>query len=96
MGTNHYWLKKKELYECEFCHLRMILRSGSLLGNSKLSYQYWFICIHITTATKKTISALEMQRQLGHLYCELIWSIMHKMRRVMGQPYELYQLDGQV
>jgi len=67
-----------------------------LLENSKLSYQYWFICIHLMTATKKTISALEMQRHLGHRYYEPIWSMMHKVRRVMSERDEIYQLDGHV
>lgn len=95
-STHHYWLKSKELYECKTCHFRMSLRSGTLLENSKLPYQHWFICIHLMTATKKTISALEMQRQLGHKYYEPIWSMMHKVRRVMSERDELYQLEGEV
>jgi len=74
----------------------MSLKSGTLLENSKLPYQYWFICIHLMTATKKTISSLEMQRQLGHSYYEPIWSMMHKVRRVMSERDETYQLEGQV
>jgi len=31
----------------------MSLKSGTLLESSKLPYQYWFICIHLMTATKK-------------------------------------------
>jgi hypothetical protein len=36
----------------------MSLKSGTLLENSKLPYQYWFVAIHIMTATKKSISAM--------------------------------------
>jgi hypothetical protein len=95
-NKEHYWLKSKELYECKTCHFRMSLKSGTLLENSKLSYQYWFIAIHLMTATKKTISALEMQRQLGHKYYEPIWSMMHKIRRVMSERDQMYKLDTQV
>jgi hypothetical protein len=95
-GGDHYWLKSKELYECKACHFRMSLKSGTLLESSRLPYQYWFIGIHLMTATKKTISALEMQRQLGHRYYEPIWSMMHKIRRVMSERDETYQLEGQV
>jgi len=93
---DHYWLKSKELYECKSCHFRMSLKSGTLLENSKLPYQYWFIAIHLMTATKKTISALEMQRQLGHKYYEPIWAMMHKIRRVMSERDETYQLGNEV
>jgi transposase-like zinc ribbon protein len=88
-NRDHYWLKSKKLYECKSCHFRMSLKSGTLLENSKLPYQYWFIAIHLMTATKKSISALEMQRQLGHKYYEPIWAMMHKIRRVMSERDEL-------
>jgi len=56
--------------------------------NSKLSYQYWFIAFHLMTSMKKTISALEMQRQLGHDYYECIWNMIHKIMLVMGKRYD--------
>ena len=93
---DHYWLNSKALYECKKCHRRMSLKSGTLLENSKLPYQYWFIAIHLMTSTKKTISALEMQRQLGHKFYEPIWAMMHKIRRVFSERDEQYQLDGEV
>jgi hypothetical protein len=46
----------------------MRLKTGTVIENSKLTYQYWFIAMHLMTSTKKTISALEMQKQLGHKY----------------------------
>ena len=62
-SKEHYWLKSKELYECKACRFRMSLKSGTVLENSKLPFQYWFIAMHLMTATKKTISALEMKNQ---------------------------------
>ena len=95
-GLDHYWLKSKELYECKSCHFRMSLKSGTVMKNSKLPYQYWFIALHLVTVTKKTLSALEMQRQLGHKYYEPIWAMMHKMRRSMSKRDDLYHLDSNV
>ena len=92
---NYWWLESKEQYECRNCGFRMSLKSGTVMENSKLPYQYWFIAFHLMTATKKTISAMEMQRQLGHQYYECIWSMMHKIRLVMGKRDDLYQLVGQ-
>jgi transposase-like protein len=95
-GRKHYWLKSKELYQCKSCGFRMSLKSGTLLENSKLPYQYWFVAIHLMTATKKSISALEMKSQLGHRYYEPIWAMMHKIRRVLSERDNTYKLDGEV
>lgn len=90
--NDYWWLKSKELYDCKKCGFRMSLKSGTVLENSKLPYQYWFIAFHLMTSTKKTLSALEMQRQLGHEYYECIWAMMHKIRLVMGKRDDLYTL----
>lgn len=91
----YWWLKSKEQYECKKCGFRMSIKSGTVMENSKLPYQYWFIAFHLMTSTKKTISALEMQRQLGHDYYECIWAMMHKIRLVMGKRDDLYKLSDE-
>jgi len=58
-----------------------------------LPYRYWFIVMHLLTTTKKSFSALELQRQLGHKYYEPIWAMLHKLRAVMGKRDSKYQLD---
>lgn len=82
--TDHYWKKDKWSYECKKCGFRTSLRSGTVMHSSKLPFQYWFIAMHLLTATKKSFSAKEMQRQLGHNRYEPIWAMMHKIRSVMG------------
>jgi len=66
------------------------------MENSKLPFQYWFIAMHLITSTKKSISAKEMQRQLGHKRYEPIWAMMHKLRLVMGIRGESYTLSNEV
>lgn len=95
-GREHYWLKTKELYECKKCHFRMSLKSGTVMENSKLPFQYWFIAMHLMTATKKSISALEVQDQIGHKYYEPIWAMMHKLRRVLSERDNSYELEGEI
>jgi DNA-directed RNA polymerase subunit RPC12/RpoP len=90
----YWWLESKQQYECKKCGFRMSLKSGTVMENSKLPYQYWFIAMHLMTSTKKTISALELQRQLGHKYYEPIWTMMHKIRLVMGKRDDVYRLSG--
>ena len=55
---------------------------------------YWFIAMHLLTATKKSISAAELQRQIGHKRYQPIWELMHKLRSVMGTRDDKYTLKG--
>jgi len=91
-----WWLGSKNQYECKKCGFRMSLKSGTVMENSKLPYQYWFIAMHLMTCTKKTFSAYELQKQLGHKYYEPIWAMMHKIRLVMGKRDDLYNLSGDI
>ncbi len=66
------------------------------MHGSKLPLMYWFAAMHLMTATKKPISALEMQRQLGHKRYQPIWEMMHKLRSVMGTRDDEYKLKNMV
>lgn len=63
------------------------------MHGSKLPLMYWFTAIHLL-ATKKTFSAKEMQRQLGHKRYQPIWEMVHKIRSVMGERDSQYALKG--
>jgi transposase-like protein len=92
----HIWLKNKLRYECKQCHSRQSLRTGTVMQYSKLPFQYWYIAMHLLTSTKKSFSALEMQRQIGHKRYQPIWELCNKLRDVMGKRDDLYNLSGEV
>jgi transposase-like protein len=91
-GSTHRWIENKSQYECSNCGNRTTLRSGTALHGSRLPFRYWFIAMHLITSTKKSFSALELQRQLGHNRYEPVWLMLHKLREVMGKRDEEYQL----
>jgi transposase-like protein len=93
-GKEHYWKKDREQYECKTCRKRQTLRSNTVLHGSQLPFRYWFIAIHLLTSTKKSFSASELQRQLGHKRYEPIWGMLHKLRAIMGKRDEQYSLSG--
>lgn len=72
------------------------MTAGTVMHGSKLPLMYWFTAMHLMTATKKTFSALEMQRQLGHKRYQPIWEMMHKLRSVMGVRDDKYKLQNTV
>ena len=94
--TDHYWKSDKWQYECKDCGFRTTLRSDTVMQGSNLPYQYWLTAIAFLTTTKKSFSALEMQRQLGHKRYEPIWAMMHKLRLVMGNRDARYKLSDYI
>ena len=95
-GTSHYWLRSKWQFECKSCHFRTTLRSGTVMENSNLPFRTWYLAILFMTATKKGMSACEMRRQLDHKRYATIWSLMHRIRTLMGRREDLYSLAGMV
>ena len=93
-STDHFYLVNKKQWQCRSCNYRTTLTSGTVMENSNLPFHYWMFCIELMTLSKKSFSALEMQRMLGHKRYEPIWLMMHKIRRVMSKRDEKYKLNG--
>lgn len=88
----HYWQQSIWQWECKECKFRTTMRSGTVMEASKLPFRYWLAAMAFLTTTKKSISALELQRQLGHKRYEPIWAMLHKLRLVMRYRDSQYQL----
>lgn len=94
--TKHYWKTSKEQWQCSRCGFRTTIKSGTVMENSNLPYQYWFIAMHLLTSTKKSFSAKEIQRQIGHNRYQPIWEMLHKIRSVMGLRDHEYNLSNEI
>lgn len=95
-GTDHYWKQDKECFECKHCHYRQSLKANTVMHGSQLPLRYWFIAMHLLTSTKKSFSAAELQRQLGHKNYNPIWALLHKLRKAMGRRDAEYEFCGMV
>jgi hypothetical protein len=95
-SKKHYWLKAKWQWQCADCSFRSTLRSGTIMQSSKLPVQIWYLAILFMSATKKGMSACELQRQLDYKRYDTIWSLMHRIRSAMGNRDERYQLEGMI
>lgn len=95
-GTKHYWMKSIGQFQCKECRTRTTLRKGTVMEDSNLPFQTWFIAIHLMTSVKKPISAKEMQPQLGHKRYKPIWYMMQKIRTAMGAREDGRTLSGMV
>lgn len=95
-GKRHYWLRAKWQFQCSACDFRTTLRSGTVMEKSRLPFRTWFLVMLFMTSTRKGFSARELQRQIGHKRYMTIWSMMHKLRDVMGKRDDLYRLTDMV
>jgi len=96
-GSKKFSFRNSKLrFYCKSCNKSFSLKSGTVMQNSNLSFMIWLFCIKYMTLTKKSISALEMQRLLGQKRYEPVWYMMHKLRIVMGKRDALYDLNGNI
>lgn len=93
--TDHYWLASNKKFKCKQCNSKKSYKSGTLMEKSKLGVQVWFMLLHLMTSTKKSLSALEVSRQLELRY-DTIWYAMHKIRCAMGKRDTNYKLNGTI
>jgi hypothetical protein len=95
-GHRHFWLEGKWQWQCVKCKFRTTLTSGTVLENTKLPIQTWFLCLHYMLDSKKGMSALEIQRHTERKRYEPIWSLLHKIRKRMAISEELNLLSNSI
>ena len=66
------------------------------MQHSNLPFLVWYRAIFLMSTTKKGFSAKEMQRQLGLKRYEPVWSMVHKIRKAMGNRDAKYTLEGMI
>jgi hypothetical protein len=66
------------------------------MESSKLPFLVWYKTIFLMSTTKKGFSSKEIQRQLGLKRYEPVWSMVHKLRKAMGERDDRYTLEGMI
>lgn len=79
--------------ECAACGRQTSLISGTLLQASKLPLRTWFLAMHLLSAAKTNLSALELKRHLGVCY-RTAWRLKQKIMQAMTAREERRQLQG--
>jgi len=80
-------------YQCRACRHQTTLTAGTLLAGSKLPLTTWMLAMHLLTATKTNLAALELMRHLGVNY-KTAWRIKHKVMQAMAEREASRQLNG--
>ncbi|MHB8204195.1 MAG: IS1595 family transposase [Desulfomonilaceae bacterium] len=71
------------LYKCGACLKQFTVTVGTIMHGSHLSIRQWVIAFHLMTSSKKGVSALQLQRNLGLGSYKTAWFLAHRIRLSM-------------
>lgn len=90
--TNHYRIKSKKVFSCEFCGTQVSPLAGTIFHKSSTSLTDWFYAIYLMTQTRSGSSAKQLQRMLGVTY-KTAWR-MYKQIRILMAEHPISSLGG--
>ncbi len=64
-----------------------------MFAATKLPLRTWVLALHLLTATKTNLAALELMRHLGVNY-KTAWRVKHKVMQAMAERENSRQLSG--
>jgi hypothetical protein len=93
-----YLVKKRRgaVYECKKCGTQSYVTAGTIFHRSRQPLQKWFWAIFLMSTSKKGVSMLYLQRQLGIKSYQAAWLMGHKIRLAMLERDSVYTLKGTV
>jgi transposase-like protein len=83
------------VYKCRNCRKQFTVTINTIFEGSHISLRNWLMAFHLICTSKKGISALQLQRNLGLTY-KSAWHMAHRIRYAMKQPLLSTMLKGQV
>ena len=79
-GHEAWYLPSRKLDECRGCHKQVSLTAGSVMHGTRKPLRLWFLAMYLFVSSKRGISALELQRELGLAKYQTAWTWLHKLR----------------
>lgn len=83
------------VYKCRNCRKQFTVTLGTIFEGSHIPIGKWLMAFHLICSSKKGISALQLQRNLGLTY-KSAWHMAHRIRYAMKQEPLSTMLKGQV
>jgi len=70
------------LFKCNDCYEQFTVTVGTVFERSKIALNIWLQAVHLMCASKKGISAKQLERMLGVTY-KTAWFMAHRIREAM-------------
>ncbi|WP_146093676.1 transposase, partial [Xanthomonas hyacinthi] len=71
-------------YQCRACRHQTTLMAGTMFEGTKPPLRTWMLALHLLTATKTNLAALELMRHFGVNY-KTAWRMKHKIMQAMAE-----------
>ncbi len=81
-------------YHCNDCRDKFTVRVGSVMERSHIPLTKWALAFHLMCASKKGVSAKQMQRMLGFTSYKSAWFMCHRIREAMKPDAKAGPLGG--
>jgi ISXO2-like transposase domain/Transposase zinc-ribbon domain len=93
-----YSVKKGHVtvFECKKCRTQTYLTAGTMFEKSRQPLRKWFWAIFLMATSKKGVSMIYLQQQLGIKSYQTAWLMGHKIRHAMQKRDSAYKLKGTV
>ena len=85
----------RRLLQCCACRYQASLTAGTIFHKTRTPLVKWFWAIWLASRDKGGTSAMRLSRQLELGY-RTAWTMLHKLRKAMGQRDERYTLTGSI
>jgi len=77
-------LPSRRLDECRRCGKQVSLTAGTVMHGTRKPLRLWFLAMYLFVSSKRGISAMELQRELGLAKYRTAWTWLHKLRDAVG------------
>ncbi len=84
-GTKTGETYQRRVYDCNKCRHQFSATAGTIFHDTHLPLRTWMLAIHRLAESKKGVSALQLQRELGLRSYRTAWYLCHRIREVLKQ-----------
>ncbi len=81
------------MFLCNDCRDKFTVRTGTVMERSHVPLHKWLLATHLMAASKKGMSAKQMERMLGVTY-KTAWFLCHRIREAMDGAAPTGPLGG--
>ena len=82
------------LFKCRDCRQQSRVETGTVMHGSRLGLRKWLMAFFILASSKMSVSALQLQRQLGIGSYKTAWHLCHRVRWAMANSDFTKELGG--
>lgn len=83
------------MFLCRDCRDKFTCRTGTVMERSHIPLHKWLLALHLMASSKKGISALQLQRNLGLGSYRTAWFLAMRVREAMGLGPEAGPMGGE-